>query len=247
MYSYSSSPCGYVNEGMLKVGVYKASASYSMQGMNMVWNFVLTLKADGTFTLTDGTTEKGNGTYAVDGDCYKLSYTDDRTSTFVVQADGTIRMTSDLPYGMATIQLALVGEIVFTYDSEVPAEGGNNNQGGNDNTGDNAYTLAAGTYAATYEKVSPMAGTVLYRYTAVVGADGTFSYSVKFAMGGTDMDGASASGTYTVEGGKFTFTDADGNKIEGVLTADNTLKISLKASAMATAPYEVTFTVPAAE
>jgi hypothetical protein len=236
-----------VNEGMLKVGVYKASASYSMQGMNVVWNFVLTLKADGTFTLTDGTTEKGNGTYAVDGDCYKLSYTDDRTSTFVVQADGTIRMTGDLPYGMATIQLALVGEIVFTYDSEVPAEGGNNNQGGNDDTGDNAYTLAAGTYAATYEKVSPMAGTVLYRYTAVVGADGTFSYSVKFAMGGTDMDGASASGTYTVEGDKFTFTDADGNKTEGVLTADNTLKISLKASAMATAPYEVTFTVPAAE
>jgi homoaconitase/3-isopropylmalate dehydratase large subunit len=92
-----------------------------------------------------------------------------------------------------------------------------------------------------------MAGTVLYRYTAVVGADGTFSYSVKFAMGGTDMNGVSASGTYTVEGDKFTFTDADGNKTEGVLTADNTLKISLKASPMATAPYEVTFTVPAAE
>ena len=232
-----------VNAGTLKVGVYKSSASYAMQGMNMTWNFVLTLKDDNTFTLTDGTTEKGAGTYALTGDCYTLTYNDDRTCTFVVQEDGTLRMLSDFPYGFATIQLALVGDIVFTYDSEVPAEGGNDNQGGDDNKGDDTvYSIVAGTYGAEYTKESAMAGTVVYKYTAVLGADNTFSYSVKFDMKGTAYDGASASGTYKVEGNKFTFTDSEGNVTEGVLTADNTFKISLKASAMASTPYEVTFT-----
>ena len=232
-----------VNEGTFKAGVYTATSSYATEGMNMTWNFVLTLKADGTFTISDGTTEKGAGTYALTDDCYTLTYSDERTSTFVVQADNTLRMTKDLPYGIATIQLALVGEIVFSFQSEVPADGGNDdNDGGNDNGDTTTYTIAAGTYAAEYEKVSAMAGSVVYKYTATVGADGTFAYSVKFAMGGTDMDGSSANGTYAVDGNKFTFTDADGNVVEGTLTANNTLKISLKASAMATTPYEVTFT-----
>ena len=232
-----------VNEGTFKAGVYTATSSYSAEGMNMTWNFVLTLKNDGTFTISDGTTEKGAGTYALTNDCYTLTYSDERVSTFVVQADGTLRMTKDLPYGIATIQLALVGEIVFTFQSDVPADSGNNDNTGNDNTGDNdVYTIAAGTYAAEYEKVSAMAGTVVYKYTATVGADGTFAYSVKFAMGDSEMDGSSASGTYTVDGNKFTFTDSEGNVVEGVLTANNTLKISLKASPMASTPYEVTFT-----
>ncbi|MBQ1212880.1 MAG: hypothetical protein IIX69_05620, partial [Clostridia bacterium] len=104
------------------------------------------------------------------------------------------------------------------------------------------YT-ATSSYAAEYEKVSAMAGTVLYKYTATVGADGAFSYSVKFAMGGQDMDGASAKGTYKVEGDKFIFTAEDGTVTEGKVTAENTFVISLKASAMAADPYEVTFTV----
>ena len=232
-----------VNEGTFKSGVYTATSSYSAEGMNMTWNFVLTLKDDGTFSISDGTTEKGTGTYALTNDCYTLTYSDERTSTFVVQADGTLRMTNDLPYGIATIQLALVGEIVFTFQSDVPADSGNDDNTGNDNNGDTTtYTLAAGTYSAEYEKVSAMAGSVVYKYTATVGADGTFSYSVKFAMGGTDMDGSSANGTYVLDGNKFTFTDSEGNVVEGVLTANNTLKISLNASAMASTPYEVTFT-----
>jgi hypothetical protein len=104
------------------------------------------------------------------------------------------------------------------------------------------YTIEAGTYRTTYEKQSPMAGTVIYVYTATVGADGTFSYNVKFTMGTNEMEGSSATGTYTVSNNKFVFTDSANNVIEGKLTADNTLVISLKASAMATDPYEVTFT-----
>ncbi|MBR0327661.1 MAG: hypothetical protein IIX09_07660, partial [Clostridia bacterium] len=87
------------------------------------------------------------------------------------------------------------------------------------------------------------AGTVVYNYSATVGADGAFSYSVKFAMSGQDMDGASATGTYKIDGDKFIFTDSEGTVTEGKITAENTVVISLKASAMATSPYEITLTL----
>ncbi len=54
-------------------------------------------------------------------------------------------------------------------------------------------------------------------------------------------DGSTASGTYTIDGNKFVFTDSEGTVTEGMLTADNTLVISLMASAMAKEAYEVTF------
>ena len=230
------------NEGELKAGVYTATSSYATEGMNMTWNFVLTLKPDATFLLTDAEgTEKGSGTYALTDDCYTLSYTDERVSTFVVQADGTLKLTSDFPYGIAQVQLQLVGDIVFTYAGEVPADTDAPEDTTPAEDAEDTYTLAAGNYAATYEKVSQMAGTVVYNYTATVGADGTFAYSVSFDMGGTPYEGAAASGTYTLTGNTFTFTDSEGNVTEGKLTADNTLVISLKASAMAKDPYEVTF------
>ena len=105
------------------------------------------------------------------------------------------------------------------------------------------YTVAAGNYAGAYTKESAMAGTVVYNYSATVGADGAFSYSVKFAMSGQDMDGASATGTYKIDGDKFIFTDSEGTVTEGKITAENTVVISLKASAMATSPYEITLTL----
>ncbi|MBQ9747781.1 MAG: hypothetical protein IJV98_03250 [Clostridia bacterium] len=233
-----------VNEGEFKAGVYTATSSYASGEMNMTWNFVLTLKADGTFNVTDGTTEKGAGTYALVSDHYELSYSDERKGSFVVQKDGTLKMTSDFPYGIATIQLALVGDIVFTYEGEVPAEGGN--EGGNEEGGesDTAYTLTAGAYAVDYVKESAM-GAVVYSYKATVGADGTFSYNVSFDMGGTTYAGSAASGTYTLVGNVFTFTDTEGNVTVGKVTANDVLNISLSASSMAKVPYEVNL-VPAA-
>ena len=241
------------NEAEFEAGVYTATSSYASDdgAMNMTWNFVLTLKADGTFTLTDAEgTDKGTGTYAITDDCYTMTYADERIAKFVVQADGTLKMTTDFPYGIATIQLALVGDIVFTYDAELSAKlpaddnGNEDNKGNEDDKGDasETFTLAAGVYEASYEKVSQMAGTVVYKYTATVGSDNSFIYGVKFDMGGQTMEGSSASGTYAIDGNKFTFTPTEGEAIEGTLTADNTLKISLKASAMASEPYEVTFT-----
>ena len=62
-------------------------------------------------------------------------------------------------------------------------------------------------------------------------------------MKGTEYDGSSASGTYVVEDGKFIFTDMDGNVTEGSVIGENSFVISLKASDMASTPYEVTFTL----
>ncbi len=226
-----------VNEGTLKTGVYTSSAYYSE--MNTTWDFVLTLKDDGTFVLTNGTDEKGAGTYALTDDCYTLTYSDDRVGTFVVQKDGTLKMTSDFPYGIVSIKLELVGDIVFTYDSAIAEE--TTTAGGNTEVEETTvYTIEAGNYSGIYEKVAPM-GTVAYAYTATIGADGTFSYAVSYTMMGTAYEGSSASGIYTVNGNTFTFTDAEGNVTEGKLTANNTLVIALKASDMAKDPYEVTF------
>lgn len=229
------------NETELKAGVYTATSSYSAEGMNMTWNFVLTLKADGTFLLTDAEgTEKGTGTYALTDDCYTLTYADERSCTLAALADGTLKITADFPYGTAQIKLSMVGDIVFGFAGEIPA----------DTTPAETtpaeepsviYTITPGIYMASYEKVSAMAGTVVYNYVATILDDGTFAYSVAFEMGGAYQEGVSAAGTYKVDGNTFTFTDSEGNVIEGKLTAENTLTISLKASTMAKDPYEVTF------
>lgn len=228
------------NAGELKPGVYTATSSYATEGMNMTWNFVLTLKADGSFTLSnDAAEDKGTGTYALTDSCYTMTYSDNRTCTFVVNADGTLTMTSDFPYGIAQIQLALVGNIVFNYAGEVPAETAAPEP--REPESGAAFTVSAGNYAAEYKKESAMAGSLTYAYTAVLGADKSFSYAVSFNMGGKAMEGSSAKGTYAIDGSRFIFTDSEGKVTEGKITANDTIVISLKASTMASEPYEVTF------
>jgi len=234
-----------INEGELKTGAYSGSSAYSEGEFSMEWNYTVFFNADGAFTLTDKAgEEKGAGTYALTDNCYTMTYSDGRTCTFVVQADGTVKITSDMPYGQASITPDMVGGITLSFIGEaVPEEDEVVDETTSDEavaTGD--FSIAAGTYSASYIKESPMAGTVEYKYSADIGAD-TFSYSVSFDMGGTAYDGCSASGTYTVDGGKFVFTDEAGTITEGTLTADNTLVISLKSSEMAKEPYEVTFTL----
>lgn len=229
----------------LKPGAYAGSAEFTQDDFSMAWNFTVNFFEDGTFTLiNDAAEEKGAGTWALTDTCYTMTYTDERTCTFVVLEDGSLEISGALPYGQASIEADKVGGIALTYAGEAVT-------GGEADTETDAtapagdFTLAAGTYAASYTKESPMAGTVVYEYTAEIGEDGTFSYAVSFDMGGAVYDGSAASGTYTVEGGVFAFTDADGNVTEGAVTAENTLVISLMASQMAKEPYEVTF-VPAA-
>lgn len=233
-----------VNEGELKAGAYAGNSEYSTDEFSMTWNYVISFNEDGTFTLTDNAgEEKGAGTYALTDDCYTMTYSDDRTCTFVVQADGTLKVLNDLPYGKASISPDMVGGIVLEYNGEAvsaPEDTATTDDTVSDTVAA-AYSIAAGAYSASYTKESPMAGTVVYNYAATIGEDGAFSYSVSFDMGGTMYDGAAASGTYSVDGDRFVFTDESGAVTEGVLTADDTLVISLMASAMASDPYEVTF------
>ncbi len=229
-----------VNEGELKTGAYSGSSAYAEGEFSMTWNYRISFNSGNTFTLTDDAgEEKGAGTYALTENCYTMTYSDDRTCTFVVQADGALKVTTDLPYGQASISPDMVGGITLAYSGEAvtaPEE----TTAAEETAPAGDFSMAEGTYTASYTKESPMAGTVVYNYTAEIGAD-TFSYSVSFDMGGTLYDGSSASGTYTVDGGKFVFTENTGAVTEGVLTADNTLVISLMASEMAKEPYEVTF------
>ncbi len=230
-----------VNEGAYQPGVYTATSSYATEGMAMTWNFVLTLKADGTFTLkNDAGEDKGEGSYALTDTCYTLTYSDGRTGKFVVQKDGTLKVIEDFPFGKAQIQLALVGDIVFSYESEVPGEGtASTETTSKEENPREGYALNAGTYTATYARKA-MQSTIYYEYTAEIGADGTFSYAVSFEMGGSKMEGSSASGTYVLDGNTFIFTDSENQVVEGELIADDALVIALKASDMASAPYEIT-------
>ena len=234
-----------VNEGEFKIGQYAGNATYASGEFSMTWNFVINYYEDGKFVLVNDTgEEKGTGTYVLTDNCYTMTYDDDRSCTFVVQKDGTFKVMEALPYGQATIDPEKVGELVLTYIGEASASSDKkettlNEEENNTITGN--FAISAGTYGASYTKESAMAGTVVYVYSAQIGEDGTFSYSVTFDMGGTTYDGSTASGTYIIDGNKFVFTDSEGIVTEGRLIADNTLVISLMASAMAKEPYEVTF------
>ena len=234
-----------VSAAALKPGAYAGSAAFTQGDFSMEWVFTLSFLEDGTFILVnDAAEEKASGTWALADGVYTMTDVDDRTCTFTVLEDGSLEIAGALPYGSASIEADKVGGIVLTYAGEEAVLGGEPEpETGAAASGD--FTLAAGSYTASYTKESAMAGTVVYEYTAEIGTDGTFSYAVAFDMGDTRYDGSAASGTYTVEGGVFTFTDTDGNVTEGAVTAENTLVISLMASQMAKEPYEVTFT-PAA-
>lgn len=235
-----------VNEGKLQLGVYNGTVSYSQGEFSMTWNIVLDLNEDNTFVLSNETgAEKGAGTYALTDSAYTMTYDDDRTCAFIVQQDGSLKLTTEMPYGKAAIGLDEVGGIVLKYHGESYEFNTPETDSTTGATPDaSSVSVAAGTYSASYTKESAMAGTVVYNYTAELGDDGTFSYVVTFDMKGTMYDGSSASGTYAVEDGKFVFTDTEGNVIEGTVTGKDTFVISLKASKMASDPYEVTF-VPA--
>ena len=236
-----------VNEGEFKIGQYAGTATYASGEFSMIWNFVLNYYEDGKFILmNDAGEEKGVGTYALTDNCYTMTYDDNRSCTFVVQKDGTLNVTEALPYGQATIDPEKVGELVLSYIGEASAssyEKETTSKEEENTTATGNFAISAGTYNASYIKESAMAGTVEYIYSAEIGADGTFSYKVRFDMGNTTYDGSTANGTYIIDGNKFVFTDSEGTVTEGTLIAENTLVISLMASAMAKEPYEVTFVI----
>ena len=96
----------------VQIGIYTGSVTYVTETFSMDWNFAIHFQEDGTFTLiNDAGEEKGAGTYTHD----TLTYTDERTCTFIINNDGTLKLTAPLPYGIASIDPAQVGEILLTF------------------------------------------------------------------------------------------------------------------------------------
>ena len=108
-----------VNEGELQLGVYTGTVSYSQGEFSMTWNIVLDFNEDNTFVLSNETgEEKGAGTYELTDSVYTMNYNDDRTCAFSVQQDGSVVLTTEMPYGKAAIGLDEVGGIVLNYHGE---------------------------------------------------------------------------------------------------------------------------------
>ena len=106
----SAAACAHQETANLPTGTYNGTAIYASGDFSMEWNFAIDFRQDGTFTLVnDAGEEKGAGTYTQD----TLTYTDDRTCTFIQNDDGTLTLTSALPYGTASIDPAKVGDVIL--------------------------------------------------------------------------------------------------------------------------------------
>ena len=106
----SAAACAPQETANLPTGTYNGTAIYTSGDFSMEWNFAIDFRQDGTFTLVnDAGEEKGAGTYTQD----TLTYTDNRTCTFTVNEDGTLSLTSALPYGTASIDPAKVGDVTL--------------------------------------------------------------------------------------------------------------------------------------
>ena len=111
----SAAACAHQETANLPTGIYNGTAIYASGDFSMEWNFAINFRQDGTFTLVnDAGEEKGAGTYNRD----TLTYTDNRTCTFTVNEDGTLTLTSALPYGTASIDPAKVGDVILHPASE---------------------------------------------------------------------------------------------------------------------------------
>ena len=252
---------GLISEGALQYGTYTGSSTYETvyndKPFSMTFTFNLTFSDDGTFVLKDfDGTVKGEGTYSLANGVYTLDYGSEKTTDFIIRADGTLLFTSTVYYGSGTISLDAVDDVILSYDGsgDQPTEGGDQpTEGGTTDTPTDAtFTLAEGTYTGSFTNATAM-GDFAYTYTAVVGADNSFSYSVTFTTpfdeeGAPANEGLSLSGTYTLDGNDFLFrtTLNDEEKLfEGTLTADNVLVVGLQATTQASRIDSITLTAPA--
>jgi hypothetical protein len=71
-----------------------------------------------------------------------MTYSDERICTFATQADGSLILTSDFPFGVVKIQRALVGDIVFAYEGEASEEttGSTEQEGGSAETAEGTHS-----------------------------------------------------------------------------------------------------------
>lgn len=200
-------------------------------GMPMKWFVKITPAGNFKISTTrDFSTLKGEGKVGNSGDTYMFVYSDNsaenpKTATFKIDGVNLVFSTS-VPIGAASVS---------------------------PNEEDKIYPTAKlitqedilGVYMGEYEKVSPMAGTVLYSYELELGYGLEYSFSSSFEMMGKTYtiaeEGTFARDNETI---KFTAKTRDGEAIESPAEVsgtikDKTIKAAFILSAMASAPQEV--------
>lgn len=182
-------------------------------GMPMKWFIKIT--EDAKFTIaTDRayTNTKGDGTIGNTDDTYMFVYSDStnespKTATFKVEGSNLV-FSSSVPIGTASIAVSEEGENKI-YPTAKAIK----------------YEEYLGEYVGTYEKVSPMAGTVNYSYELVLGYGMEYSFASSFSM----MDQVftiTESGLFAIDGTKITFTATtkDGTAVEEPVAVEGTIE-----------------------
>lgn len=210
-------------------GEYELDASNL--GMPMKWYIKVT--EDGKFVIStarDYATVKGEGTVGSKDGTYMFVYADStteapKTATFTMEGKNMV-FSTNVPIGAASVSPNAEEEKYPT-----------------------AKIIACediqGVYLGEYEKVSQMAGSVLYSYELTLGNGMEYTFSSSFAMMGETYTRTEV-GTFAVEGEKISFTAAtvDGEAVEAATTAegtiaDKTIKAPFLLSMMASEPQEV--------
>lgn len=203
-------------------------------GMPMKWYIQIT--EDAKFTIaTDRayTNKKGEGTIGNTDDTYMFVYSDStnespKTATFKVDGVNLVFSTS-VPIGTASIAIVEEdGNKIYPTAKGIKCED------------------YLGTYVGTYEKVSPMAGTVNYNYEIALSYGMEYSFASSFSMMGSTYT-ITENGTFAIDGTKisFTATTKDGAAVENPVAVDGTIEnkeitAAFKLSMMASEAQTVT-------
>lgn len=200
-------------------------------GMPMKWYIKVT--ADGKFviaTTRDYTSIKGEGTVGSKDGTYMFVYADSttekpKTATFTMDGKNMVFSTS-IPIGAASLSPNMdegkypTAKIIACEDLQ-------------------------GVYLGEYEKVSAMAGTVLYSYELVLGNGLEYTFSSSFSMMGQVFTRTEI-GSFAVDGQKISFTalSVDGEAVETPAAVDGTIvdktiKAAFKLSMMASEAQEI--------
>ena len=200
-------------------------------GMPMKWYIKVT--ADGKFviaTTRDYASIKGEGTVGSKDGTYMFVYSDStaekpKTATFTMDGKNMVFSTS-VPIGVASLS---------------------------PNADEGKYPTAKviacediqGVYLGEYEKVSAMAGTVLYSYELTLGNGMEYTFSSSFSMMGNVFTRTEI-GSFAVDGQKISFTalSVDGEAVETPAAVDGTIvdktiKAAFKLSMMASEAQEI--------
>lgn len=188
----------------VKMGTYTGTYEKTAMGQKLVYQFVMELKEDGTYTHSVSYTMMGNeysesetGTYQIEGAQIILTNEKGVVMNGTIGEKETISVTRKAS-AMASSDV----EILYTFgtsgggsgqETEAPTE-----------SEDKPEAFKTGTYGGNYSSTTAM-GTTNYAYTLRFQEDGSYQYQAGFVMGDTTYT-HTESGTYETTEDGFTLT-----------------------------------------